>query len=277
MHRPVTSISRAFRSSVSPSSLNTGLTRLSSRHSYRCVFCRYRPQSHGNLKPFGTSAVSLSQKPAPALSSSPDSKTATERLNGENTPPGLAHAPDITNHYTIFPKTLPRGLPPASPFEVPLAELRREFLALQALVHPDKYPEGTARKHAEALSSRINEAYRTICDPLSRAQYLLASQHNIDVTAEDGAKAHPQDPETLMQVMEAQEEIEEAENEETIEELKKDNESRISNSVRILGEAINGEDVESATKECLKLRFWYTIREGLREWEPDNRQVRLIH
>lgn len=191
--------------------------------------------------------------------------------------------PDLTNHYTVFPDTIPGGPPPNSPFEIPLPALRREFLKLQALSHPDKYPPGPAKQRAEALSARINEAYRTLADPLHRAQYLLSQWHGIDVTAEDGAAKHALDPETLMEVMEAQETVEEAsslpeaEAEATINRLRDENAARIDASVKALGEAFDRGDIEAARAECVRLRFWYSLADGLREWEPGRTEIRLVH
>ncbi|KAJ5210256.1 Heat shock cognate protein B C-terminal oligomerization [Penicillium cf. griseofulvum] len=193
----------------------------------------------------------------------------------------LAGAPDITNHYTVFPQTLPAGPPPNSPFAVSTSDLRREFLQLQGLVHPDKYPNGAEKQQAEGLSARINEAYRTLLDPLQRAQYILREWHGIDVTAEDASTKHALDAETLMEVMEVQETIEEvggsAEAEVQINALKKENEERIVRCVESLGEAFEKGDLEAARMECIRLRFWYSVGEGLREWEPGNTEIRLMH
>ncbi|KAJ5593048.1 hypothetical protein N7537_009952 [Penicillium hordei] len=195
--------------------------------------------------------------------------------------PTLAGAPDITNHYTIFPQTLPAGPPPSSAFAIPTSDLRREFLQLQGLVHPDKYPNGAEKQLAEGLSARINEAYRTLLDPLQRAQYILREWHGIDVTAEDASTKHALDAETLMEVMEVQETIEEvgasADAEAQINALKKENEGRVVDCVERLGKAFEKEDLEAARKECIRLRFWYSVGEGLREWEPGNTEIRLMH
>ncbi|PWY89339.1 Co-chaperone Hsc20 [Aspergillus heteromorphus CBS 117.55] len=189
--------------------------------------------------------------------------------------------PDITNHYTIFKKTLPAGPPPASPFDISMGDLRREFLQWQSLIHPDKYPSGPQKHQAEALSARINEAYRTLLDPLPRAQYLLREMHGIDVLAEDGASKHALDPATLMEVMEVQETIEEVGAdpgaEGTIAELKKENDARVEGCVRALAAAFDAGDVETARQECVRLRFWYSVGEGLREWEPGTTEIRLVH
>lgn len=162
-----------------------------------------------------------------------------------------------------------------------MTQLRREFLQLQNLVHPDKYPAGAAKQHAEALSARINEAYRTLTDPLTRAQYLLREYHGVDVTAEDGAAKHALDPETILEVMEVQETIEEVANspgaEESIAQLKRENDSRIAECVRALGEAFDRGDIEGARKETVRLRFWYSVGQGLKEWEPGMAEIRLVH
>ncbi|CAG8092205.1 unnamed protein product [Penicillium nalgiovense] len=84
-----------------------------------------------------------------------------------------------------------------------------------------------------------------------------------------------------MEVMEVQETIEEvgesAEGEAQINELKKENEERIVECVRRLGEAFEKGDLEAARKECIRLRFWYSVGEGLREWEPGTSHIRLMH
>jgi molecular chaperone HscB len=162
-----------------------------------------------------------------------------------------------------------------------VADLRREFLQLQGIVHPDKYPSGAAKQQAEALSARINEAYRTLSDPLQRAQYLLREMHGIDVTAEDASTKHALDANTLMEVMEVQETIEEVgaspEAEAEIDALKDENEVRIRGCVEALAGAFDRGDIEGARRECVKLRFWYSVGEGLREWEPGSTEIRLVH
>lgn len=187
----------------------------------------------------------------------------------------------MTNYYTLFPKTIPGGPPPGSPFDISTSDLRREFLQLQNISHPDKYPEGPAKQRAEALSARLNEAHRTLADPLQRAQYLLREMHGVDVTAEDGAAKHSLDPELLMEVMSVRETIEEIANdpkaEEIVEQMKRDNQSRVQESVKALAGAFDGGDIEQARKECVRLRFWYSVGEGLREWEPGTTEIRLTH
>ncbi|KAJ5291096.1 Heat shock cognate protein B C-terminal oligomerization [Penicillium angulare] len=207
--------------------------------------------------------------------------TNTSSEPSDSAETSVTGAPDITNYYTIFTRTIPTGPPPASSFDISASDLRREFLQLQGLVHPDKYPAGEIKQHAEALSARINEAYRTLLDPLQRAQYLLREWHGIDVTAEDASTKHALDAETLMEVMEVQETIEEVgaspEAEEEINSLKQENKARIQACVKSLGAAIDRGDIEKARQECVRLRFWYSVGEGLHEWQPGHTEIRLVH
>ncbi|OOF96323.1 hypothetical protein ASPCADRAFT_206507, partial [Aspergillus carbonarius ITEM 5010] len=203
---------------------------------------------HPTLSSSSAAAAAAAAAPILRFASTTTSTTSSSTLNSNTTP-------DITNHYTIFKTTLPAGPPPASPFDIPTSSLRREFLQWQSRIHPDKYPQGPQKQAAEALSARINEAYRTLLDPLQRAQYLLREMHGIDVTAEDGASKHALDAETLMEVMEVQETIEEvagdAGAEARILELKRENEGRVEECVRVLGEAFDKGDIEMARRECV--------------------------
>jgi molecular chaperone HscB len=72
------------------------------------------------------------------------------------------------NYFTQF--DLPRHL------HVDLAALERTFYAQSRKLHPDRF---AARPQAEqdaalAASSRLNDAYRTLKDPILRTQYLLS-------------------------------------------------------------------------------------------------------
>ncbi|OKL56872.1 hypothetical protein UA08_07766 [Talaromyces atroroseus] len=239
-----------------------------------CLLCR-----HGHLVSAQRRGFASSPRP-----SYPE-KTATAAAAAAAASTTSAIAPDATNHYTLFPATFPNGPPPQSPFTIDAATLRREFLQLQSAIHPDKFPQGADKQRAEALSSRINDAYRTLADPLSRAQYLLAEFHGIDVLAEDGASryAGALDADTLMEIMDVQETVEElssapaAEAQATVDRLRGENAGRIEASLRSLSAAFDGGDLQTAQGETVRLRFWYSLRDGLREWEPGHGEIRIVH
>jgi molecular chaperone HscB len=166
-------------------------------------------------------------------------------------------------HYSFFPNSLPSGPPPEGPFAIDLSALKKEFLQLQARAHPDLHPQAD-KKRAEALSARINEAYKTLQNPLLRAQYLL-SLRGIEVAEDETAKV--EDPELLMEVLEARESIEDAESEEDLVEMRDRNEERIAESTEIIDQAFKRDDIEAAKSEAVKLRYWVNIKESIENWE----------
>lgn len=175
-------------------------------------------------------------------------------------------------HYDIFPATLQAGPPPKGPFTIDTRQLRNEFLQLQAKAHPDLH-HGQDKARAEGLSSLINEAYKTLQNPLLRAQYLL-SLRGIEVAEDETAKV--EDPDLLMEVLETREMIEEAQSEGELVPLKQENEGRIESSVRTLEEAFKKDNMEMAKSEAVRLRYWVNIKESLDGWEK-GKPVVLVH
>ena len=72
------------------------------------------------------------------------------------------------NHFELF------GVP--AQFRVHEAALEHAYRALQTEVHPDKHASSTDANRRMSLqaSARVNEAYRTLRDPVLRAEYLLS-------------------------------------------------------------------------------------------------------
>jgi len=56
-----------------------------------------------------------------------------------------------------------------------LPALEKSFYALSRRLHPDRFASKSAEEQAMALaeSSRLNDAYRTLKDPIARTEYLL--------------------------------------------------------------------------------------------------------
>jgi len=98
------------------------------------------------------------------------------------------------------------GLEPA--FALDAEALERSYREIQARVHPDRFARaGDAERRASLQwTTRVNEAYRALRDPLRRASHLL-ELHGVDVAFETNT-AMP--PEFLMQQMELRESLEEA-------------------------------------------------------------------
>jgi molecular chaperone HscB len=58
---------------------------------------------------------------------------------------------------------------------IDLPALEKSFYALSRRLHPDRFASKSAEEQAMALaeSSRLNDAYRTLKDPIARTEYLL--------------------------------------------------------------------------------------------------------
>jgi molecular chaperone HscB len=86
----------------------------------------------------------------------------------------------VPDFFTFF--TLPRKLA----LDVPALE--KQFYALSRKLHPDRFAAKSAAEQEEALaqSSLLNDAYRTLKDPISRTQYLLTLE---GVELEEQSKA----------------------------------------------------------------------------------------
>ncbi|KAF1912218.1 Co-chaperone HscB, C-terminal oligomerization domain-containing protein [Ampelomyces quisqualis] len=215
------------------------------RQAAPCIFCAHFIEPQPQSRRF--------------QSNSPSWNTREEPFSAQTSPQPAAPQ----THYDFFPKSLSSGAPPNAPFTIDLSALKREFLQLQARAHPDMHPQAD-KKRAEALSARINEAYKTLQNPLLRAQYLL-SLRGIQVAEDETAKV--EDADLLMEVLEAREEIEEAESEEDLVDMKSVNDERIRASEEVLERAFQQDDIEGAKGEAVRLRYWINIKESIDGWE----------
>jgi molecular chaperone HscB len=92
-------------------------------------------------------------------------------------------------------------------FDIDLASVERRHLEMSRALHPDRFVGRPASERRLALSRAIevNEAWRTLRDPVRRAQAVLEGL-GIESGETSGAKA---DPELLMEMMEQREALSE--------------------------------------------------------------------
>ncbi len=104
------------------------------------------------------------------------------------------------NYFEIF------QVPAA--FDVDLERIAGVYRDLQKVLHPDRYAGGSEQERRMAMqqTSLINQAFQTLKDPLSRAQYLMGLK-GIDMHNETDTRM---DAEFLMEQMEFREAIAEA-------------------------------------------------------------------
>ena len=80
---------------------------------------------------------------------------------------GKVQPPAPADHFAYF--GLPRKL------NLDVANLERDFYLLSRKLHPDLFGTANAREQEWSLeqTSKLNDAYRTLRDPIARTQYLL--------------------------------------------------------------------------------------------------------
>ncbi|KAL9606442.1 MAG: hypothetical protein Q9179_000408 [Wetmoreana sp. 5 TL-2023] len=181
------------------------------------------------------------------------------------------------SHYDLFPSSLPSGPPPNGSFHIDPSTLRKEFLQLQARTHPDRH-QGADKAKAEAASARINDAYKTLLNPLARARYLL-SLRGVEMGEDESVAGAPSgldsrggegsalDSGLLMEVMEVREGIEAAESRDEIEEMKAENDRRKTASEARLDELFRAGNIDGAMKETVRLGYWVNVGTALENWE----------
>jgi len=105
-----------------------------------------------------------------------------------------------SDHFALF------GLSPV--FRIDAGSLDKRFRELQARVHPDRFAHAaeTERRVSLQWATRVNEAYQTLKNPLSRAQYLLG----LAGKSVDKENNTAMSPEFLMEQMEWREAVSEA-------------------------------------------------------------------
>jgi len=143
------------------------------------------------------------------------------------------------------------GLPAA--LDLDAGALDKAYFARQRQWHPDRFVGKPAEQRARASveAAGLNDAYRTLKDPLSRAVY-LAGLKGVDLPG-DGKTID--DPELLMEAMEAREELHEAGSIAAIDALAAKSRDDMQKSLAGLGDLFLANDKPAIRKALLRLRY----------------------
>src|SRR3954471_9014841 len=143
------------------------------------------------------------------------------------------------------------GLPAA--LDLDAGALDKAYFARQREWHPDRFvgkpPELRAKASIEAAA--LNDAYRTLKDPLSRAVYLAALK-GVELPG-DGKTID--DPELLMEVMDAREELHEASSIAEVDALARFAREDLQKALDGLPRLFSANDKAAIRKTLLRLRY----------------------
>lgn len=159
----------------------------------------------------------------------------------------------MSQYFTLF------QLEPA--FDIDTENLEQIYRALAARFHPDKFASASAfeQKQAVMMSSTINDAYRTLKNPIDRAAYLLKTL-GIDADAPEHTSFAP---DFLMQQMEWRETLMEARAESDLKTLENLNDEIHAEQEKLfcdLKQSFARQDYDTAAQQVRQGRFLDKLR-----------------
>lgn len=159
----------------------------------------------------------------------------------------------MSQYFTLF------QLEPT--FDIDAENLEQTYRVLAARFHPDKFASASAfeQKQAVMMSSTINDAYRTLRNPIDRAAYLLKTL-GIDADAPEHTSFAP---DFLMQQMEWRETLMEARAESDLKTLENLNDEIRAEQEKLfcgLKQSFARQDYDTAAQQVRQGRFLDKLR-----------------
>jgi len=168
------------------------------------------------------------------------------------------------NHFELF--SLPQR------YVLERAQLDARYRDMQRSVHPDRYASASDQEKRISMqqTTKINEAYEVLKDPLKRGRYMLELRGH---AIEDQQTSH-QDPAFLMQQMELRETLAGIrEQDDPLQAMDK-----LAQTVRSQYQALESElaqeldggaEIEQAVTLVLRMQFLKRLQEEVQELEAD--------
>ncbi|KAI0335263.1 Co-chaperone Hsc20 [Cubamyces sp. BRFM 1775] len=215
---------------------------------------RYALPSHNTVKPRRNySETSKRQKTCPSCSAPlPTALPVCSNCSY------IAPIPDSMTYHEML------GTPyEPNPFAVDVQQLKQQFRAVQAVVHPDRWVSRPPEQQAiaAAMSSRINEALHRLSNPLRRAEYILARE---GFAGEESDKLDDMD--LLMEVMEAREGLANAESPEEVAEIRAENDAKIQESIQEIERLAANKDWPALRTAAIRLKYLQGIEYAAAAW-----------
>lgn len=142
-------------------------------------------------------------------------------------------------------------------FEIDSEQLEREYLSRAAAVHPDRVATGTSAQRREAMerSSEVNEAYRTLRDPVRRAEYLV-KLGGIDLDSSDAVGGAPKMEQAfLIEMIERREQLEQAREQGALDQLRAKVEDELDDVLDDAVASLREGDLRGASEKLVARRY----------------------
>ncbi|KAJ7293580.1 hypothetical protein C8J57DRAFT_1444758 [Mycena rebaudengoi] len=159
----------------------------------------------------------------------------------------IAPIPDSLPFHDIF--ALPSR---PNPFIVDSGLLKRRFREAQAICHPDSWASKGQDKQdiAQSVSSRVNEAYHSLSQPLRRAEYIL-EQNGMPIAEGDQLD----DMEFISEIMQVRESIDDAEDIQELSHVVDDNAAKIAETVSELERVVGAGEWVRVKEAAVRLKY----------------------
>jgi len=168
------------------------------------------------------------------------------------------------NHFELF--SLPQR------YVLERAQLDARYRDMQRSVHPDRYASASDQERRISMqqTTKINEAYEVLKDPLKRGRYLLELRGH---AIEDQQSSH-QDPAFLMRQMELRENLAEIREQDdplqALDRLAQEIRSQYGALESALAQALDDDaEFEQAVTLVLRMQFFKRLQEEVQELEAD--------
>ena len=159
---------------------------------------------------------------------------------------GVIQPPGQSDHFFRL------GLQPT--FDVDKEKLDQQYFHLQRQLHPDRFVSRSPqeRSFSQQQATAINDAYESLREPLSRADYLIDLLSNDDNP--DG-RARVNDQELLIESMEMREALMGADTLEQIDSLLDRAQNDIKLCIETLSKSFSNNDIDNACKHTMRLKY----------------------
>ncbi|HCH49701.1 MAG TPA: co-chaperone HscB [Proteus sp.] len=154
-------------------------------------------------------------------------------------------------------------------FDIDKQQLASHYQDMQRQYHPDRFAGKSEKEQTQAISlaSTINQAYQTLKNPLSRAEYMLSLQ-GIDIANEQQTM---HDTAFLMEQLTLREELDNIENSTDAESLLADFTSRLEKMYTVrhdeMVKTLDNQNWDVAADNVRKLRFLAKLKEQVAHLE----------
>ncbi|MBG2800929.1 co-chaperone HscB [Proteus sp. DFP240708] len=154
-------------------------------------------------------------------------------------------------------------------FDIDKQQLATRYQDMQRQYHPDRFAGQSEKEQAQAISlaSTINQAYQTLKNPLSRAEYML-SLHGIDIANEQQTM---HDTAFLMEQLTLREELDNIEHSAEAESLLADFSARLEKMYTVrhdeMVKTLDNQTWDIAADNVRKLRFLAKLKEQVEQLE----------